>query len=737
MTLDVKKALKIIQHGGLLSQALPGYEPREQQQKMMHNIIDAYNEDNIALIEAGTGTGKSFAYLIPAILWAAQQKERTVISTGTIALQEQLLHKDIPFILKALNIELKAVLVKGMSNYLCLRKLHDLKDQYLLYPVNEQEELRKLDSWGQTTKDGSRSSLPFAPTGATWEKVCAESDTCNSRKCPFYQECHFFKARKTAEDAQLLVVNHHLLFADLTRRAENDNYKDPAVLPLYNRVIIDEAHHIEDIATEYFASNVNRLGLMRIMGRLNAEKGAEGIGKLPALKQKIQDTYKSKSIPSAITILLSRLTIDLPGAREQLMTHLVQMFDAFTEFMRSQVASDSNDDSNSKLRLKGLHLSHFLWKDEVCTGVTRFIETAQRYTQIIDSTLEDLKNYEDDILKENISGVIFEIHALKNRLIESCESLTRFVVMKELPEKVRWIELQTTRVGTNIHMINADLNVAKSCVDYLFSKFPTIVLCSATLTTNQQFSYFRHRLGLTKELLPKQMLTENIYDSPFNFQQQAMLAVPTDLPSPLEPEFIAAAVEKIWQVIQVSRGNAFVLFTSYSMLKTCYNQLEARLKQHKYIPSKQGDESRQVLLNKFKANNRSVLFGTDSFWEGVDVVGDALRCVIIVKLPFKVPTEPIVQARSEAISAKGGDPFTEYSLPNAIVKFKQGFGRLIRNKRDRGCIVCLDTRLITKNYGKQFLNSLPLCHHVFGTSDVLEKQMTAFYRKTLHLTQKL
>ncbi len=296
--LNIDKALAILKDNGALSLNLKGFEPREQQQKMMHNILSAYNENKISLIEAGTGTGKSFAYLIPAILWAVQNKERTVISTHTIALQEQLLLKDIPIISKALNLDLKAVLIKGMGNYLCMRKLHEANEEHLLLPENEAKELQKIDGWNQATKDGSRSSLPFAPSPEIWERVSAESDSCTNSKCSFFQECHFFKARRKAADAQILIVNHHLLFADLNRRAESENYEDPAILPAYTRVIIDEAHHIEDIATEYFASNVNRINLLRLMGKLTAEKQILNPGKLSILKKKIVDHYKSKTPPS-------------------------------------------------------------------------------------------------------------------------------------------------------------------------------------------------------------------------------------------------------------------------------------------------------------------------------------------------------------------------------------------------------------------------------------------------------
>lgn len=296
------------------------------------------------------------------------------------------------------------------------------------------------------------------------------------------------------------------------------------------------------------------------------------------------------------------------------------------------------------------------------------------------------------------------------------------------------MEAQHIKSTVNVHLVDANLDVSEALAEFLFSKFSSIILCSATLTSNRQFNYFRERMGLVSKLLPTRKITENCYGSPFNFKQQALLAVPTDMPSPDHPEFNDIACENIWKAVQACRGQAFVLFTSYSMLHRCYEALATRFEKHGYPLFKQGDDNRRSLLAKFKTTSRAVLFGTDSFWEGVDVAGDALRCVIIVKLPFQVPNEPIVQARTEAIVERGGDPFREYAIPNAIVKFKQGFGRLIRQKSDRGCVICLDTRLVLKTYGKLFLNSLPDCERAFMNGSHLWPKVEDFYRKTYYLT---
>lgn len=735
--IDSALAAKILEKEGNLSKIIRGFEPRLQQQKMMQDIIEAYNNNQIALIEAGTGTGKSIAYLIPAILWAVQKKERSLISTHTITLQEQLLLKDIPLVARALNVSIKAVLVKGMRNYLCLRKLDETRHEQLLLPPEEAKEFSRIEAWAQSTKEGSKSSLPLEPSAQLWDRICAESDTCNKNQCPYFQECHFFKARREANEAQLLIVNHHLLFADLSRRAETNNYSDPSILPTYTKVILDEAHHIEDIATEYFAQKVSQLDLLRIIGRLNAEKGGKDLGKIPQLKEKIYAYYKNRP-PPELTSLISKLNIDLPAIRTDLLKLIIEGFDKFYNFISLiKIPTQFKEDQpqENKLRILPDHYNHHYWTTEIRKQTEELIKVLQKYIQSISGLENSLKSLSHETLQEQTKGMRFEIEALCNRLNAASQVLENFVKAPPSSSKVRWIEGQALKTMVNVHIADAELDIAQAMVDHLFSKFNTVILCSATLTANKQFTFIKQRLGL-ESTASNLVVKEQIYDSPFNYSQQALLAVPTDIPNPLDPSFAQMVTKKIWEIIEISQGNAFVLFTSFTLLNTCYQILLPRLREKGYLLLKHGEDNRQTLLSQFKATDRSVLFGTDSFWEGVDVVGDALRCVIIVKLPFKVPTEPIIQARTEAIKAKGGDPFMEYSLPNAIVKFKQGFGRLIRTKSDRGCIVCLDNRLITKRYGTQFLNSLPSCEQVITTSDKLYQQMHHFYQKTQYLVKK-
>lgn len=727
-SLDAAEVMALLAPDGQLSQHLKGFEPRHQQAEMMQNIIEAFNENKIALIEAGTGTGKSLAYLIPAILWAHHHKERTVISTNTINLQEQLLHKDIPFLLKALGVELKATLVKGMGNYVCKRKLEEAIHEKQLMSPEETAEIDQIEAWNHSTAEGSRSTLPLVPSGGIWEKVGAEHDTCNRQQCPHYKECFYFKARNRAQDANLLIVNHHLLCTDLISRPLEEGSDSDGLLPNYTRVILDEAHNFEDVATDFFADRFSQLGIMRTLARLTAEKQGQDAGKFSLLKMLVHGSYP-KQQPKEVENLLMKLRIDFPLMKQEITHQLQRTCDAFYNLVQVlQKSGEEQGPGETRLRLLSYHLTHPVWEKEVVPHAQLLIQKIDQFAASVTALNNELDRLKNERLDEKISGVRQDINGLTNRLIEANGILKNFLTPETPKNRVRWIEVVNYRGMPLISLQRADLDLSEDLRNYLFSRFPTTVLVSATLTTNHQFTFIRKRLGLQAEHYHEGKILEKVYDSPFDYKKQALLVIPSDMPNPSDPSFTREAVERIMMALQASRGNAFVLFTSYSMLQKCYEQLAPRLQALRFHPMKQGDTNRQALITKFKQTDRSVLFGTDSFWEGVDVAGEALRCVILVKLPFKVPSEPIIQARSELIQAQGGDPFMDYSLPHAIVKFKQGYGRLIRHKQDRGCIVCLDTRILTKNYGRLFLSSLPESPTLFDKTDLIQKRMEEFYR---------
>jgi len=722
--LSPESVLEILKAGGPLAAFLKDYEYRPEQAEMMQRVIEAFNAGDIALIEAGTGTGKSLAYLIPAVIKAVYHKERTLISTKTINLQEQLIDKDLPLVAKALGVDFKAVLVKGMGNYLCLRKLQDSLEEELLLPPAEAKQLREINLWSQHATSGSKSELTFNPYASIWEKVNCEADTCTFRKCPFYEQCHFFRARQQAEEAQILVSNHHLLFADLSVREEEENYDADAVLPPYKHVVIDEAHHIEDVATEFFADHVSRIELMKTMGRLASEKGGDDAGRLPLLKKKLGHFYQ-KGPRDQMNALIERLTTGLPCLRKELIQQIADLFDAFTTFF---FHIKTGAEEENKLRMFQHHTKNSLWGEEVVPTAEKCLHTAEKYVRMLLTLCKEVEEVEQPQLQEQVQGLLTEVRAFAKRLEDACQLINNFVFQELGEDRVKWIENHQLKTLTNLHLINAKLDISSHLKETLFSQFNAVIMCSATLSTNRNFEYFKKRLGLDS---CTQEITEMILHSPFDFQKQALLLVPANLPPPNHREYAKSACTEILRAIRASHGNVFVLFTSYSLMQECYQNLAPTLKKLRFPVVKQGEDQRQALLQYFRKTERSVLFGTDSFWEGVDVAGEALRCVILVKLPFRVPSEPIFQARSEHIVKSGGDPFMDYALPGAVVKFKQGFGRLIRHQHDRGVVVVLDSRLMTKGYGKIFLRSLPDCSKQVTTD--LEADMKEFYRRTYPL----
>lgn len=721
--LEHAKILHLLSDDGPVSKKLKSFEAREEQKQLLAHLIDAFNDKAIALIEAGTGTGKSMGYLIPALLSAAIWQEKVVISTQTISLQEQLLNKDLPFLIDVLGVEVKASLVKGMGNYTCLRKWDEIGLERMLLPPEDREKLAHMEHLVFEKGTGSRSDFPFHPPAALWELVGADFDTCNGQECPHYQNCHYFQARKSCQDAQILIVNHHLLLADLISKESGQS-----VLPPYSRLIIDEAHNLEEIATDYFSKRISRLDLFKLLSKISSEKHGQTTGKLSLIKDKLQKSAKGEFSHSQ-SRFLNQLTIDLPALRRDILKEITDTFHLLEQFQQTSGGDEG------KLRLKPHHYDYPSWKEGIAPALLKTASILKRYAQELSHIEGRAKDLDDERFVEGCKGILQDLKTLALRLEESASTLESFSNPPSSSDSIRWLEMFQTKAGINLSCIHAELDISKILLKHLFSPFDTVALLSATLTTKKSFQFLRGRLGLLEENLKGRKVIEAAFESPFDFQKQALLIVPKDIPQPSSPDFLDAAEKIIWDAIQASKGNAFILFTSYGMLKTCFSMMESKLREHRYFPLKQGDESRGALLKRFIEQDRSILFGTDSFWEGVDVAGEALRLVIIAKLPFKVPTEPLIQARSEAITLKGGDPFTELLLPQAAIKFKQGFGRLIRNKKDRGCIVCLDNRIIAKSYGSYFLKTLPACPLEVVPSNQLKAKMIDFYKRTYSITK--
>lgn len=696
---------EIFSSKGMLAVALKGYEERQEQKEMALQIGRAYREQTIALIEAGTGTGKSFAYLAPAIFWALKAKEKTVISTHTISLQEQLLNKDIPLLLGAIKKQVKVALVKGMKNYLCLRKLKEIQSQPLLIPSGESQEFRALENWATSTEEGSRSDIPFAIASAVWDKVGADGDSCNHAQCPHYKKCFFFKARRNADDAQLLIVNHALLFSDIQLKKQEKE----GILPDYDRLVLDEAHHIEQVALESSAQRLDRLHLVQSLLKMHADAHPEK-SRLRLLRDDLA------SLSRLSTEWKNYCDVQIPEEIRKAIQLLDKAFFDMRNFL--ELLLSKKDVDGVKFRLKEEHAQHNLWQAEIAPVFKACAEQLGSLQATLSVFCKQLESLKETAGYPSVMNHMLELQSLISR----CEGAIAFVngFFKEEREakQIRWIEVYRS----NIALFEASLDVSSFCQEHLFSPVRSTILCSATLSTSREFSYTKKRLGIQSS-----KLTERIYDSPFDFASRSLFLVPNDLPLPHEPAYLSQATFTIERAIEMSRGSAFVLFTSYDMLTQCYRQLSSSSIARAYPFYKQGDLPRHALLEQFKKREGSVLFATDSFWEGVDVPGDALRCVIIAKLPFPVPSEPLYEASAEALEKEGKDPFMDYSIPLAVIKFKQGFGRLLRTRNDRGCVVCLDARLVKKAYGKFFLNSLPPAATCFAPRDQMLATMQKFY----------
>lgn len=720
--LDSHKIKSYLLSGGSIQKKLPGFEERREQLLMIDNVCKAFNQEKIAVIEAGTGTGKTLAYLLPAIHWALENRERIVVSTNTINLQEQLIKKDLPFLNQTLDLEFEAVLVKGRRNYICLRKLDDVRNDYFQFDDDEKDELNILIKWAKTTNDGSRSDLSFIPKQEIWEKIASESDTCNRLKCPYFRKCFVNKARRRAARAQILVVNHHLLFADLALRHQIGSNSDAAVLPPYQRIIFDEAHHLEDVASHYFGAQITRAGILRILARLHRQKKNRTLGLLTTLKRRLDKQGQNLSRDLADKIhnhVSQQLVADI--------LHLNQKTDEITGliFETLNIQSTGNSQYEIKLRLKENVQKRLFEETSLAGDVKDYLLALKSLVNNIYQLVEWLHDCQQQ-LKVDWSSMVIEIKAQADRLLLAAETINA-VVFNCDEAHVRWIETRVSKYGNNIvRFAVSPLDISETMVNAVYDCYESVIMTSATLAVDQKFTFFNKRTGLAH--LDAERIHTSILASTFQFEKQVLLGVPLDMPAPNHSDYANRLAEDILKILMRTQGKAFILFTSYGLLNVVYNQLNHSLSKLGITPLKQGKLNRHELINRFRQDKHSVLFATDSFWEGVDVAGQALENVMITKLPFKVPNEPIIEARYEAIEKEGGNAFMEYAVPIAVIKLKQGFGRLIRSRSDRGTVIIFDNRVVKKSYGKKFLNSLPKCHTAICSQEELMGQLDAFLK---------
>jgi ATP-dependent DNA helicase DinG len=630
---------------GVLSRMHPAYEFRRGQLQMAQAVEQALEEKRHLIVEAGTGTGKTLAYLLPVI----RSGKRVIISTGTKNLQEQLFYKDIPFLEQALfpngESKLNVCYMKGRNNYLCKKKLYDLTDQPVLSGLEEIEHYRAIAAWEKTTHTGDRAELASLPeASALWHKLDARSDTCLGQKCSAFDTCFITEMHRRAMESDIIIVNHHLFFADLAIKQASEYAPDAGILPEVGAVIFDEAHELEDVASSYFGISVSNQRVEELARDVEASL--------------TRNKLLSASVMGALKSLRER---------SQLFFSVLPPGEGRFAFENRREFMEENGDE--------------------------FIALNQSL-QRMSSELQNLPSRSEEVF--TFSRRAQELQVQLGFLMESEDHNTVF-----------WIERRAGRGGSggsgqgrrhgNVYLQATPIDVAPILKATLFEQLETAVLTSATLAVGGGFEYMKRRLGL-------EHVREVVLPSHFDYPKQALFYVPPDLPDPRTPQFAAKAADRIRRLLEITRGRAFVLFTSYAQMNEVYQRLLGELEFPMLL---QGDAPKSALLEEFRLTPHAVLFATSSFWQGVDVQGEQLSCVIIDRLPFAVPSDPVVAARVKSIDAEGGNAFFQYQVPAAVITLKQGFGRLIRSLHDRGLLTLLDNRILKKAYGRVFVESLP------------------------------
>jgi ATP-dependent DNA helicase DinG len=685
-----------------LPSMLPDYEPRESQVAMAQRVAEAQNGREITIVEAGTGTGKSLAYLLPSAMRAVRGNERVAIATRTKHLQQQLVTSDVP-VVRRLHPNLEVAILKGRGNYLCRRKLGDrLKEAGDDADAEERGFLHRVREWAAATAEGDIDDLPFVPSRDLWELVQSNTEHTLRVRCPHYEECFYYSSRRNAAKANLLVVNHHLLLADMALRQEG---MAGGLLPRYEHVVLDEAHHLEDVATDFAGREVTTVGLLRHLGRLRPTRGRRK-GLAVRLRQAVDEEEVSDTL-----VELRKALDDLLEATEDARTTLRLHFE---DVGWTLVEALGNDGENAprpgrRRRSRTFRLLDGLKEQQPSLyGLLedRLGDVARTVTKVAVAT-EEVKARLDDMprpFRGRFMQVGMDLATVQRRLVDASGTLGQMLTAN--PELVRWIDIRFSQEDVpQPRFILRPIEARGVVLDIVVPAARSLTLTSATLTVAGGFEHFTARTGLDHPDLAGRLRTAMI-PSPFDYSSQVYLGVPQDLPMPHERSYADAVTTAVTEAVRIAEGRTFVLLTSYRMLNKVGDAVGRRLG-YGFTILKQGDLPRERLLDLFRSTKRAVLFGTDSFWEGVDVRGEALSCVILPKLPFRVPTEPVQVARAEKVEARGGDAFRELSVPQAVLKFRQGFGRLVRHRNDRGVVLVLDVRILRKGYGRRFLRSLP------------------------------
>jgi len=630
----------------------PAYEKRPQQEEMALKVAAAFAERKNLCVEAPTGVGKSFAYLVPSIFCALEQKRPVVVSTETISLQEQLVEKDLPLLQKIMNVQFTTALAKGRGNYVCRRRLAIIAGEHTEYlPADSmRSDVERIAIWADTAAEGSISEIDFPFDRQIWDYICCETGNCSKPRCMFYKRCFYWRARKSWDTADIVVSNHALFFTDLKIKSSED--LETSLLPVYGALVLDESHTLEDEAAQHLGLHVSSSGVRLFLKRLYDPQRGKGLLVKPG-----EEMLKLRAEVS----------------------ELMEASEIFFEKVR-EFASASADNI---IRLR---------KPDFVVDILS--EKIGRLEYRLDEYIKEQEDDDDDDLSQELSAMLMRCEYYRT-------AVSDFVAMR-LDDHVYWVE-KGGRSETNIQLYAAPLNVNEILRKVLFNGELPVVLTSATLSVSGKLDYYKRRIGFDNG-------TEDILDTPFDYENQVKIYIPRNMPLPDEENYLDSVCDEIENYISRTHGKAFVLFTSYDNMKRSSDRLRSFFDDKGITLLVQGEgKSRSAMLSAFKQDVDSVIFGVSSFWMGVDVPGEALSNVIITKLPFAVPSHPLVQARSERIEREGGSSFMDYSLPEAVLRFRQGVGRLIRKKTDNGIIVILDRRIISKRYGSIFLNSIPKC----------------------------
>jgi len=669
---DINKneILSYFKEDGPLSENMEGFEYRNEQLEIAESIVDNFNQSEFTLIEAGTGIGKSFAYLIPALYWAVKNDEVVVVSTNTINLQQQIMDKDIEFLKKVLPFNFKADLAIGRKNYLCIRKLKNIGSSFS--DQSEKRSYENLVEWSKKTKSGMRNEIKFNLKNSVWDEVASDSDYCIGSLCPYYDDCYFMQARNELFNSDLIVVNHYLLLSDAL--IKDSGY---STLPKYKSLIVDEAHNFHDVATYHLGKTTSYKLNNQVLKKLYDKKYSI----IPRVRNKVSK-LKMSNKEEIYQLIDQQIIPTIKNLEENNKEYFLLLDKFFQKFEDSSIiiAEELKEDETYKdINQKGFNFHDNF--DKLLVYLKRLInelKMVQNYDKIEAELLE---------LKQNLNTV--------NELVFNL----LFNLEADDDDYVFWLEKYKYTDRYISHM-SALLNVEGHLPDILWDKMRNILMTSATLTVNDSFNFFTDALGISNQ-------NELIVDSPFNYEKQSRLIIPNDIYTPSNNAFTSQIADDLTDILRTFQGSTMVLFTSYSMLNNLYEKVNYKLEEDNINVLSQSKYSRKYIMNKFKAGKNQIIFGTQSFWEGVDIVGKDLKYLIIMRLPFPVPNDPVNAARVKLMKEEGKNYFFEYFIPKAVIKFKQGFGRLIRSRNDKGIVICMDNRIINKRYGQVFLNSIP------------------------------